>query len=83
MENKILVEVSVPMLDEEYDVFIPISKTVSKVTELLEKSIRELSNVAFAHQEKISLYDISGRQIEPNLTIRDSEVTNGSKLILM
>ena len=83
MENKILVELSIPMLDAVYDVFIPISKTVSKVTELLEKSISELSNVVFTHQENIALYDISGRQIEPNLTIRDSEITNGSKLILM
>ncbi len=83
MENKVLVEIMVPMLDEVYNVFIPISKTVGKVTELLEKGIIELSPSTFLHNDRISLYDVRGKQIDPNLIIKDSEITNGSRLIIM
>ena len=42
MENKILVELIVPELEEKFDVFIPITKRVGNVIALLAKAITEL-----------------------------------------
>ena len=42
MENKVLIELVVPELEEKFDVFIPITKRVGNVIALLAKAINEL-----------------------------------------
>lgn len=83
MENKILIELSVPMIEQTFNVFIPICKTVGNIKELLEKSIFELSDGAYQKRLGSAIYDSNGKQIDSNLIIKDSGLTNGAKLIII
>ncbi len=83
MDNKILVEVNVPTLDSTYSVFLPISKRIYEVTVLLEKGINELSNGLYKPSNNVSLYDLNGQIINKNLIIKQTNIKNGSKIILI
>lgn len=82
MENKILVNVIVPVLEENFNVFIPAGKTVESVTKLLRECISELSTVSFSDKE-LKLYDSEGRRLGSDRYIKDSGISNGSKIILI
>ena len=47
MNNKVLVEVDVPVLEQKYNCFIPIGKSILQVSKLLAKGIKELSDGAY------------------------------------
>ena len=83
MNNKILIEVNVPIIEEVYNVFIPASKTVYQVTQLLKKSISELTDGAYEDTTNAVLYDARGKEIDPSLIIKNSGITNGSNVILI
>ena len=64
--NKILVTVFVPMLETEYDVFIPINKKIRNVTRLQNEAVVDLSNGCFPLKDDIMLYNRNdGTILEP------------------
>ncbi len=83
MENKILIELVIPIMDKTYNVFVPVGKTVANITVLLEKSLIELSHGAFERQLESCLYGADGKQINPNVIVKESGLTNGSKVIII
>lgn len=84
MNNKVLVEVVVPILEESYDVYIPINRRVGNVINLLSKIISDLSGGYFVANEKNSLYSgDNGERYPVNALIFDTDIRNGSKIILM
>ena len=44
MNNKILIEVIVPLLEENFEIYIPVNKRISTVIKLIEKSLKEITN---------------------------------------
>ena len=84
MKHKVLVEVYVPELDIKYDLFIPANKKVGNVILLLVKAINELSdgaypvsvNHALMNRDTCRIYDL-------NLNMKDANILNGTKLILV
>lgn len=82
MNNKILVEVNVPVLEHKYNCFIPVGKTVSQVSELLVKGIFELSGGAYDNKFPV-LYDSLGKEIKSDCLVKDSGISNGSKIIII
>lgn len=84
MKNRILVEVAVPDIEEEYNVFIPVNKKVGNVAMLLAKAIQELTNGVFTENNSNCIYDCeTGEILSPDSLIRDTTITNGSRIILM
>ena len=83
MTNKILVTVVVPMLEEEYDIYIPVSKSVKITAQLLVKTINELSGGHFPIKDKYKLLSSMGAVLSNNMTIKDSGLKNGDKIILI
>jgi len=83
MKNKILVKLSVPELDETYDVYIPISKKIGNVIILLDKALVELSDGIYISNPNRSLYDSNGNQYNYNQLVLNSGIKNGMKVILM
>ena len=83
MENKILINLIVPTLETSYNIFIPISKRVGNIIQLLIKAINELgTNIDF--DKSILLYNRNtGRQYNPNDLIYDTDIRNGTELILL
>ena len=82
MKNKILVMVYVPMIEEEYDVYIPTIKKVGTIKNLIIKMVEE-NNDAFVDDGCNYLYDkMTGEKIDEQQFIKYSVIKNGSKLVL-
>ena len=37
--NKLLVKIKYPLISQEYELFIPINKTIDKITKIIQKTI--------------------------------------------
>ncbi len=84
MKNKVLVEVLVPHLDKIYEVFIPVNRKVGNVIGLLMRSISELSEGTFVEDKNIFLYNAeTSIKYEPNQLVKDTDIRNGTRLVLI
>ena len=83
-KNKILIELEIPLIEKKYDLFIPINKKVKKKKKLIEEALIELSDNAYIIKENSNLYSKeSGRIYDVNQTVRDTDLKNGSRIILL
>lgn len=81
--DKILVTIYVLSIDEQFDVFLPIGKTVSYILDYIQDSIVDLSNNNYVKKENVLLYLSNGLIVNPNNTVKYSGIKNGSKLCLV
>ena len=83
MKNKILVIIYVPLIEKEFDMYIPIVKKVGTIKNLIIKIVEEESEGIFINDNCKNLYDkITGEKIDNQIYVKDSSIKNGSKLIL-
>ena len=81
--NKVYVILFVPQIGEKYEMFLPISKKIGSISKLLTKSINELSDGSFPIKDSL-LYDReSGIMYDLNITVKESNIRNGSEIILI
>ena len=84
MNNKIIIKVYVPSLNNSYDIFIPINLTISDITKLINSSISEMTNGDFSPNNQLRLYlKDTGEIIEYNKIVKETSLRNGSKVILL
>ena len=84
MNNKIFIIVEVPLIEAKYEVYIPISKKIHKVTAILAKAVSELSGGHYPVKQDATLYSkATGLAYDINLTVKDSDIRNGSEVILL
>lgn len=84
MKNKVLVELLIPEIEEKYDIFIPINITIENLINLITKSIKEIMGNIDENDSNISLYSgETGKEYDINQSIRETDIRNGSKIILM
>jgi len=78
-ENKVLVSLYVVSLDKKIEVYLPINEKVGNVLMLLKRSLFE-TNV----DRTIVLLNLrSGNVYKNNDLVRDTDIKNGAKLILV
>jgi len=84
MKNKLLIKVYVPMLDVEYEIFIPANETVKKVIDLVFKSVQDLSGNLLPNDGAVILFDPDTSSVyQYNMIVRDTNIVNNKKLILL
>jgi hypothetical protein len=84
MKNKVLVHISVPEIDEEFDIYIPINKKIGNVLVLLNKAINELSDGVLPISNCNSLYNcFTGERYSYDSLVIDTNIRNGSRLVLL
>lgn len=83
MMNKILITVKVPMIEREYDVYIPVSKNVKVTTELLIKTINELSEGHFPKKQKATLMLNDGTILKNESIIKECGLKNADIVIMI
>ena len=84
MDNKILVEVYVPIIEKEYDVFIPINKKIKNVAILLNDAIKDLSNGTLPKFDYALLFDrLNGSLLNNSLNVKQAGLVNGSQIVLI
>ncbi len=83
MENKVLVELLVPELEETYDVYLPIAKRIGNIVGLLVKAINEMG-ITYNLVPSIALYNRNTFQkYNPNAMVYETDIRNGSVLVLL
>lgn len=84
MNEKVLVEVYLPMAEQSFEVFIPKEILIIDVISLLGRTFSELSNVFYESCDNDVLYDRDqGTIYELGITVREAKIQNGSRLMLM
>lgn len=84
MNNKILIQLYIPLVEEEYDIFIPINKRVGTIKQILEKTISEQSDNGYIITEESNLYSKeTGKPYDVQLIIKDTDLKNGSRVVLI
>lgn len=84
MNNKILISLEIPLIETKYDLFVPINKKVGTIKTLIENSLQELTENAYTPREDSNFYSKeTGEIYDVNKTIRDTDLKNGSRIILI
>lgn len=83
--NKYLITVIVPIVEFEYDIYIPNNKKIGTIKSLILESLSELSNNSFNKKiEEVRMIDRdTGNEFENNMYVKDSGIKNGSKIIII
>ncbi len=83
-KNKILVELEVPLTEKKYELFIPINKKIGTIKSLIESALVELTDGVYEIREDTNLYGKdTGYIYDVNKTVRDTDLQNGSRIILL
>ena len=80
--NKILIQLYLPLSEDEYDIFIPINKRIGTVKQLIEKKLSEISNYQIREDSNLYSKD-TGNIYETQLLVKDTDLKNASKVVLL
>ena len=82
--DKILIEVSLPVINKVFEVYIPLDLKFYEITFLLSKMVTDLSNGLFIANEDSTLYEKEfGKIININMSARELKFKNGDKLMML
>ena len=84
MENKVFVTLIIPELDENYDLLIPVNRKIGNIIELINKFLIEQTKDLYRCNVNQNLYNHeSGMRYNINNTIYETDIRNGTKLVLI
>lgn len=79
-DNKLLVDLYVLVLDKHFELFIPVDEKVGNIVKLLDKSLFD----KFSSDKTFSLLNLyTGNVFKNNDIVRNTDIQNGTKLILI
>ena len=82
--NKVLVYVYVPLIEQEYNLFIPINRKIGLIKKIIANSIIELSDNNYEVEYSYNLYNKdTNRLYNDSSYVIDTDIRNGSKLIIL
>ena len=82
--NKILVELDIPLIEKSNDLYIPINKTVGTVKKLIEEALFEITEGAYSPRQDSNFFSKETGQIyDINKKVRETDLKNGSRIILI
>lgn len=80
--EKIIVTVHVPMIQKQYDFFLPINVSAQKVFDNVQDLICD-NNSNYVKKEKVVVFDsLNGQLINLNNVIKFSGLKNGSHVLM-
>lgn len=84
MKNKVIIELIIPEIEEKYSLYIPVTKKVGEIIPLLGKSVADFTYGSYTYDDKTALYNaISAERYDPNDMIINTDIRNGTQLILL
>lgn len=84
MEYTVLIKIYFPTLEEEFEVYIPTTKTLNYVARMAQKAIVDNYNNNYKIKERpIICNKVTGQIYERDKLIIDTDIRNGSKLIIV
>lgn len=83
MNNKILIQLLVPEIEEKYDIFIPINRRVGTIMNFFNKSLNEITDGIFPVKNRCLYNHYSGIQYHVNDIVRETDIRNGTILVFI
>ena len=84
MMHKVLVKLYVPIIEKEYEIWLPLNKKVYKVTNMIVKSVNELCGGYYTPSQMPMLYNkVSAKPYDVNLNVKENDIKNGTEIILI
>ncbi len=82
--DKVLVMMYVPALEKKYDIWIPAHKKIYSIIKLLIKAVNEMNNGSYVTESMPLLYNkITAEQYDLNLTVKETDIRNGTEIVLI
>lgn len=84
MNNKALVEITVPAAAQTYDVYIPLESKMSEVVKMVAAALSDLSDGKYKATEEAILCDAgTGNIFNVNMEVAELGIKTGSRLMLI
>ncbi len=84
MMNKVLIKLFLPSIDKQYDVWVPVNRSIYSVIVLLVRGINEMNDNVFVDDPFPILYNrSSGKYYDLNSFVGNTDIKNGSELVLV
>lgn len=84
MNNKVLIKLTVPEIDSNFDIFIPVNELIWRIKKLIVKSVSDLSGGTLElNREYILLNKITSFPYNNNISVYNTDIRNGTELILI
>ncbi len=83
MNNKVLIKLTVPEINQKFDLFIPVNEIIWKIKKLLIVSIQELCSCTLNDTEYILINIDNNRKYNNNEIIINTDIRNASELMLI
>ena len=83
MQNKVLVKLYVPELEIDFDIYLPISKRIGNIINLIAKALNELG-YSYNILKSLSLYNrTTGEKYPINSLLYNTDIRNGAELVIL
>lgn len=83
MDFRVYVQLEIPILDQKYEMLIPIDRRIHDVIDILKTNIPELKENYYKDKSP-SLYNkTSGEIYDMNQIVKDSNIKMGTRLVLI
>lgn len=85
MNNKYLISVFVPVVELEFELYIPINKKIGTIKSHILKQISDTTNNVYDKSiNDVRMLDrLTGEELDNNAFVKDTIVKNGSKIIII
>ena len=83
-KNKILIELYIPLIEKNYDLYIPINKKIGTIKNLIEEGLIDLTDHDYIIKEESNFYSKeTGKVYDVNKSVRETDLKNGSRIVLI
>ena len=83
-KNKILIELYIPLIEKNYDLYIPINKKIGTIKKLIEEGLIDLTDHDYIIKEESNFYSKeTGKIYDVNKSVRETDFKNGSRIVLI
>ena len=81
MNNKILIELIVPEIDQRFSIFLPVNRKIGNIVTLLNKAISEIDSNHLATGNSLYNWE-TGQKYEVNELLYNTNIRSGTALVL-
>lgn len=84
INNKVLIKLVVPEIDNTYDLYLPVNKKIGNIINLLNATISDLTSEEFVKSNSNLLFNAkTGHQYSPDTLLLNTDIRNGTVLVLL
>ena len=83
MQYKIIINLYIPEIEENYEFYIPVNKYVEEVITILNKAVNEISYGVYPIKDDLKLVNRrTGEVYDKGFYVRNTTIKNGTQLVL-